>query len=404
MVKKALEVLKVIEYGNLVSAPYCGKLLAGLGAELIKVEKPGNGDEARSRGPFPNDIPNPERSGLFLSLNTNKLGITLNLDTVTGRNILNRLLKEADVFVENNAPQCMKELGLDYNALEKINPRLIMASITPFGQSGPYKDYKAYDINCCAAGGISVGIGYPDREPLTMPLSQGSYQSGATAAGAILVALIAREKTGEGQHIDISEVEVWATLHAVQSALTFLYRGVTGVRRGIHGGYFLYPWTIMPCKDGYVSFTAPQLAQWERFLELIGNPKWTENPRYKDRRAMHEQYPDEVNKLLLPWFKAHTKEEIFQLCQQRRIPCAPIYNIGELVNHPHLKERDFFVQIGHPQAGRLKYPEGPCKFSKTNWQLERAAPLLGEHNERILCQRLGYSGEELADLRRAGVV
>ena len=181
MGQKIFEGLKVVEYGNLVSAPYCTKLLAGLGAEVIKVEMPGVGDEARKHGPFPNDTPHTERSGLFLSLNSNKLGITLNLDTQAGRNILKKLLEDADVFVENNAPKHMEELGLDYASLEKINPRLIMASITPFGQSGPYRDYKAYDINCAAAGGVSIGIGYPDREPLALPLSQGDYQAARSA-------------------------------------------------------------------------------------------------------------------------------------------------------------------------------------------------------------------------------
>ncbi len=148
----------------------------------------------------------------------------------------------------------------------------------------------------------------------------------------------------------------------------------------------------------------PQLAQWVRLLELMGNPEWTKNPRYRNRRAMHEEYPDEANALLIPWLKEHTYEELFQLCLEERIPLAPIYTISDLVNHPHLKERNFFVDLEHPRAGRLKYPEGPCKFSKTNWQLERPAPLLGEHNEQILCQRLGYSKEELVDLEKAGVV
>ena len=159
--QKALTNLKVIEYGNYISAPYCTKLLAGLGAEVIKIEKPGVGDESRSHGPFPNDIPDSEKSGLFLFLNTNKLDITLNLETITGRNIFLKLIGEADIFVENNYPENLKKLGLDYTELQKINPRLIMASITPFGQTGPYKDYKAYDINSCASGGMSVGVGDP---------------------------------------------------------------------------------------------------------------------------------------------------------------------------------------------------------------------------------------------------
>jgi len=403
MSKQALEGLRVIEYGNLISAPYCAKLFAGLGAEVTKVENI-DGDEARWQGPFPDDDPHPEKGGLFLSLNTNKLGIALNLRTSTGRKILGKLLEETDVFVENNPPKHLKEVGLDYASLKGINPRLVMVSITPFGQSGPYKDYKARHINSCAAGGVAMGIGYPDREPLTMPLSQGGYQAGVSAAIAVLLALIARNKTTEGQHIDISEVEIWSSLHLGQNVVNYIYRGVAGTRRGIHGGYFTYPCTIIRCKDGYVGLIAPQVAQWARFIELLGSPEWSQDPRYRDRRAMHEEYPDEVNALLLPWFRERTKEEIFRLCRENRIPFAPIYAIDEVANHPHLKERAFFDEIEHPQAGRLKYPEGPCKFSKTNWQLERPAPLLGQHDEQILCERLGYSREDLLDLRREGVI
>jgi crotonobetainyl-CoA:carnitine CoA-transferase CaiB-like acyl-CoA transferase len=402
--KRHFDGLKVIEYGSIISAPYCARLFAGLGAEVIKVEQPGSGDEARNHGPFPNDVCHPERSGLFLSLNVNKFGITLNLVTNLGKDIFKKLIENTDVLIENNPPRHMKDLGLNYDSLKKINPRLVMASITPFGQCGPYRDYKAHDINCCAAGGVSIGIGHPDREPLVMPLSQGGYQAGSTAATGILATLIAREKTGKGQYIDISEVEVWATIHGGASILNFLYYGITGVRRGIHGGYFLYPCEILPCKDGYISMNAPQIAQWTRFLKLMGNPNWAEYPRYRDRRAMKEKYPDEVNALLLPWLKEHTKEEIFKLCQDRHIPFAPVYNVGELVNHTHLKERNFFVEIEHSQVGRLKYPKGPCKFHRTDWRWERPAPLLGEHNELVFCQRLGYHRDDLVDMKKAGVI
>ncbi|MFC1893168.1 CaiB/BaiF CoA transferase family protein [Chloroflexota bacterium] len=404
MARKIFEGLKVVECGNLVSASYCTKLLGDLGAQVIKIEKPHSGDEARSHGPFPDDVPDIEQSGLFLVLNTNKLGITLNLDTPKGRDILKRLLADADVFVENNSPQYMRERGLDYDSLEKTCPNLVMASITPFGQSGSYRDYKAYDINCSAAGGVSIGIGDPEREPLALPLSQGGYQAGATTATAVVLALLARKKIGRGQHIDLSEVENWGSLHTGPNILTFLYRGVTGVRRGTHGGYFLYPNEILPCKDGYISIQCVQLEQWTRLLELMGNPEWAENPRYRDRRAMHEEYPDEANAHWIPWLKEHTAEELFQMIRAKRIPFAPVYPINLILEHPHLQEGDFWVEVEHPKAGRLRYPRGACKYSRSAWQIERAAPLLGEHNELILGERLGYSKEELANLKKDEVI
>ena len=233
---------------------------------------------------------------------------------------------------------------------------------------------------------------------------QGGYQAGVSAAIGVMTALLACRKTGEGQYIDISEVEVLATLHMAQNILTFLYRGITGIRRGVHGGYFLYPCSILPCKDGYVSLIAPQKEQWERFLDLMGNPSWAEDPRYQDRRAMNEQYPDEADELIIPWLKSYTKEEIFQLAQKNRIPIAPVYDIGELVDHPNLEQRNFFTEIDHPRAGRLRYPEGPCIFSETNWNTKRYAPLLGQDNEEILCERLGYSRGELSILKSEGVI
>ncbi len=228
---------------------------------------------------------------MFLSLNANKLGITLNLDKDKGKDIFKQLIEVADVLVENNAPGQMEELGLGYDSLKEINPRLVMVSITPFGQTGPYRDYKAYHINSCGAGGVSIGIGDPKREPLTMPLSQGGYQAGASAATAVMAALLARRKTGKGQYIDISEVEVWATTHVGNSLTTFPYRGVNGKRRGIHGPN-TYPTEILPCKDGYVSLIALQLEQWKRFVEMLGTPEWTKEMRYRDRRTMAEEYPD----------------------------------------------------------------------------------------------------------------
>jgi crotonobetainyl-CoA:carnitine CoA-transferase CaiB-like acyl-CoA transferase len=403
VVIKPLNGLKIIEYGEVISAPYCTRLLAGLGAEVIKIENVGTGDKARTNGPFPQDIPHPEKSGLFLSLNANKTGITLNLETEKGKEIFKRLIETADVLVENNDPGHMEKLALGYESLKAINPWLVMVSITPFGQTGPYRDYKAYHINSCGAGGMPIGIGDPKREPLTMPLSQGGYQAGGNAAGAIMAALLARRKTGKGQFIDISEVEVWATTHAGQNVLTYVYKGVNGIRRGIHGGR-TYPNEVFPCKDGYVIVITPQLEQWKRFIEVLGSPEWSTNPRFRDRKTIAAQNPDEVNALIIPWMLEHTKEEICKLCQDKRVPCVPVYNIREVMNHPQVKALDFMVELDHPEAGMLKYPLGPCHFEKTNWEWNQTAPLLGADNKKIYGDRLGYSAKEMAALKKEGVI
>ena len=405
MAKRALSGLKVVEYGSFVSAPYCTKLMADLGAEVVKVEEPGKGDESRDYGPFPDDVPHHERSGLFLYLNTNKLGVTLNVKTTTGMAIFEELLREADVFVENNPPKLMNEVGLDYVKLKELNPRLIVTSLTPFGQTGPYRDYKAYAINCCAFGGVSQSIGHYWREPLTAPLSQGHYQAAVSGAGATMVALLARDVTGRGQHIDISEADVWATYHVGFGITIYAFGAKDNLRKGYIGGGWTYPARrVIPCKDGYMALCAPQLKQWIKFLELMGNPEWTKNPRYRDRHGMEDDYPEEVDALLAPWFLERTKKELFELFEKNAVPFAPLYNMADEVSDQHLSERKFFATLDRAEAGVLKYPGAPYKFSKTPWSLERPAPLLGEHNEAIYCGRLGYLKEDLVALRRAGVI
>jgi CoA:oxalate CoA-transferase len=405
MAKQALSGLRVVEYGSFVSAPFCTKLMADLGSEVIKVEKPDTGDESRNHGPFPGDIPHPERSGLFLYLNTNKLGITLNAKTLRGQKILKGLLKDADVFVENNTPQSMNELGLDYASLRELNPRLIMTSITPYGQTGPYSDYKAYAINCCAVGGVSQSIGHHWREPLTAPLSMGHYQAAISGAGATMIALLVRDATDRGQHIDISETEVWATYYVGFGITIHAFGARDNLRKGYIGGGWTYPARrVIPCKDGFMALCAPQLKQWIRFLDLMGTPEWAKDPRYRDRHAMEDDYPEEVDALLAPWFLERTKKELFELFEKNAIPFAPLYDMADEASDPHLSERGFFATTDRDDTGTLKYPGAPYKFSKTPWALNRPAPLLGEHNEEIYCGRLGYSREDLVALRRAGII
>lgn len=218
MSSKALDGLKVVEWSEFVSGPYCGKLLADLGAEVIKAEKPGSGDRARSYGPFPQDIPHPEKSGLFLYLNTNKLGVTLNVGNARGAEIFKELVKWADVVVENHPPAEVEEVGLQWENLKTLNPRLVMASISPFGQTGPYRDYRACDLNLFHASGLAF-VNPSDcvddaeqQPPLKGPLHQSSFVAGLTAAISTMSAVFASQMTGLGQHVDLSEHEALASI------------------------------------------------------------------------------------------------------------------------------------------------------------------------------------------------
>ncbi len=400
---QALSGLKIAEAGSFVSAPFCSRMLGDLGAEVIKIEPPG-GEEARRYGPFPEDIPHPEKSGLFLNLNANKMGVTLDFHSAAGKKVLFDLLKKVDVFVVDSCPKVLKSLGIDYESLKEVNPRLIVTMVTPFGQSGPYKDFRGYDITTAAIGGASVGIGYPDRAPLMPPGHLCSYVAGLGAALATMFALFGRQRTGRGQCVDVAQADIIATLVTGIHISSFLYRGVAGIRSGYRASLGLYPNTVLPCKDGYMCVRCAQLQQWIRFIKAIGEPEWSKLPRYRDRRAMTEEYPDEVDALLAPWLMSHTKEEIFSLCRQSHVPFAPVNCMDEVANNPQLKAREYFVEIDHSEAGKLKYLGAPAKFSRTPWAIRRPAPKLGEHNEAIFGEWLGYSRAKLAKLQSARVI
>ena len=414
MSPKALEGIKVVELGDYISAPFCARLLADLGAEVIKIEPPYGSDSSRRNGPFPfvqedgqedGDGPNAEASGLFLFLNTGKMGITLDVTTPTGRDMLLQLLEEADILVENHSPGHIEQLKLDYPSLKERFPRLIVTSISPFGQTGPYKDYAGYDLNVQAAGGISIGIGMPDREPLAIPLSQADYMAGLAGAASTLIALLARDVTGRGQLVDVSESQVLAVLISFVYFLpNFIYRGVAGTRKGKRGGEAYFPNTIMPCKDGFVCLYPLQIHQYLRLLKLMGDPDWQENPRYRNRRANGRRVPQRGRgpyRSLVPG--AHQGGD-FQLCMEAKVPCVPVRTIEEVANDPHLRERGFFTDVNHPIAGLLSHPGSPLRLSQTPGEIGGPAPLLGQHNVDILCGRLGISREELQRLRMAGIL
>jgi len=405
--KRALEGLSVVELAGFISGPYCGMLLAGLGAGVTKIEEPGIGDISRRCGPFPSDIPHPDRSGLFLYLNRNKQGITLNVKTATGRGILLRLLKDANVFIEDMPPKLSKRLKLDYGHLSKENPQLLVVSITPFGQTGPYRDYKAYAINASGIGGMSPIVGEPNREPLTPPFSLGHFQTGIIAANAIMFGLLAQKRIGKGQHIDLSEAESWAIFHTGNVVSAFIYSGRKRSRRGYRTPA-PYPYTILPCKDGYISMIALRGSEWKRFLEVVGDgevPEWyASDARFKDRLRAGLEYADILDDLLSPWLMSHTKEEIFAYCREKHIPFTPVRSIDEVVNWEQLNQRGYFSEIECPETVKFKCPGPPFRFSQSLWSLDQSAPSLSEHNYKIYHKRLGYSEEQMVQLRRMNII
>jgi crotonobetainyl-CoA:carnitine CoA-transferase CaiB-like acyl-CoA transferase len=399
-----LQGVRVVEWGSLVSAPFCGKLLADLGADVIKIEPPGTGDDGRNSGPFPEGMPHPERSGLFLFVNLNKRGVTLNPAEAAGRALLGRLLESADVFLENQPLDLLRRTGLDYASLRGQHPRLVVTSISPYGRSGPYREYRGYDLTANAMSGLSFGTGHPHREPLTTPMHQASYLAGVGAAFATIVALLGRDLTGRGQLVDVAEAQVIGTLLTGYHLPTYIYRGVAGWRSGNRMRLGLFPNCVLPCRDGYICIDAPQIEQYQRFLALLGQQDWMEQPRYRDRRAMSDQYPAEAEALIAPWFMQRTKEEILQACLANRIPCVPVRTFDEVLNDPQLNYREYFQEVDRVEAGGYRYPGPPYRLSESPCRVVRPAPTLGQHNQEILGGELGITPAELAGLAQGGIV
>ena len=398
MPEKALSELKVLDLGHYIAGPFCTKLLAGLGAETIKIENPKGGDPARRIPPFFKDKPHLEGSGLFLYLNTNKKSITLDLKSVSGIKILKELVKWADILVENFSPRVMPSLGLDYSSLEKINPKLVMVSISNFGQTGPYRDYKATDIVEYALGGLMYMSGEPDREPLKQIGSQAQYQAGLNAFVASLAGAYMAKETGIGQQADISIMEVINSMDEY-GMVTWEYQKQVYKRRGNIGGQ--HPWGLFPCKDGFIGIVISGPSNWAKFIEMTGLSELADEKFATAKSRLDHR--DEFDAILIPWLLEHTKEELYHTGQLRGIPMSFPRTVKDLLDSPQYKFRRFWVDIDHPITGKLIYPGAPGIMSETPCQVERA-PLLGEHNEKIYCGLLGFGKKDVVRLAGAGII
>ncbi len=394
--------LKVVELCSFAAGPYCTRLFADFGAEVIKIEQPGVGDQARSRGPFLHDVPDSETSGLFLYLNTDKLGVTLDLETPDGQNIFKRLIADADVLVEDKSPGEMQRLGLDYEVLKQINPALIMTSITPFGQDGPYRNFKAYHLNLCHASGqgymLPMNSTSFDREPVRGPGFSGEYDGGMSAAVATMGALYWRRHGGTGQHIDVSKQQ--STLHLERSQMRrFLDTGKSPNRTGM--GRLLE--SLVQCKDGnYAILILSSQKQWEGLFQAMGQPEWGAREPFNTQAGRSANYA-ELKEHLAEWARNYTAQEVFDKVQSFKSACAPAYTAEQFFNSPQITAREFLVEVDHPVAGKLKYPGLPYQFSNTPKRMKRHAPLLGQHNEEVF-GRLQYTKQDLVRLKQAGVI
>ncbi len=406
MSEQALSDVKVLDLTWHIAGPYCTKLLADYGAEVIKVEKPGEGEPARRMGPFFKDDPHPEKSGLFLHLNTNKKGITLNLKSAKGKKILKELIKDVDILVESFRPHVMPSLGLDYETLEQINPKLLMASISSFGQTGPYRDFKASEIVEYAMGGEMYSTGTAGREPLKLGGNVTQYQAGTVAAVSIMGGLYAARSQGVGQHVDVSimETQAGSTDRRIIYLLAYACAGVITTRwppprEAVR--MMILPQGVYPCKDGFVNtLSLPQW--WPRYLEAMEMPELKDDPRFQN--IFSAEAGMEFDAIWYSWLADRTKDELFEIFRRANIASAPVNSPEDILRNPHLKAREYFTEIDHPETGKVTYPGAPIHMMETPSKARYPAPLLGQHNKEIYCDRLGYTREDLVKLRESGII
>jgi len=373
----ALKTLKVIDLTQHIAGPYCTKLLADYGADVIKVERPDGGDPARRMGPFPDHEPHPEKSGVFLYLNTNKRGVTLDIKSEVGRDALLRLVQDADVLVESYSPRVMASLGLDYLTLSQVNPNLIMTSVSSFGRSGRYRDYRATELVLYSLCGMAYMTGGYHREPVKHGYNQSQYLGGLAAASGTIAALLGLWRGGKGQQVDVSILEcVISTLFT--TLLDYTYAGMVSRRQPLEGSSLRYPALT---KDGYILPTPGVMGDWDTYAAMAEVPE-LQDPKFAtpaDRQLRSE----EVDKLLKAKWLEKTADEWFHHAQEWRFPFAPVNTMQDISGSPQLKGRGYFVEFPHPVVGALRYPGAPFQMSETPRRQEKAAPTLGQHNEEV---------------------
>ncbi|HEX2173988.1 MAG TPA: CoA transferase [Dehalococcoidia bacterium] len=403
MADQALRDVRVVDLTHHVAGPYCTKMLADFGAEVIKVEPPW-GDPARRIGPFAGDDPRIEKSGLFFHLNTNKLGVTLNLKTETGRAILRRLIADADILVNNFAPRVMPSLGLDDAALWAINPRLVITHITNFGRTGPYRDYRASDLILYALGGSMQSTGLAGREPVRLADGLMLYHGGNTAAAVTLATYVGVRRQGRGRSIDVSlfETQAGGADRRATEILAYEYHGIPMERTELVVG--ILPAGYFPAADGYVYFMI--LNQWwPRVARMLGRPDLLTDPRWTMPDGLfNPDAKEELDALFYVWVAERTKQQVMAEAQAARVAGTAVNDVSDLLEDPHFRARGFWAEYDHPVIGRVTTTGAPARLSEGGWQARFAAPLLGQHNAVIYGDRLGYSGEDLVRLRELNII
>ena len=405
-----LEGVRILDLTHYVAGPYCTRLMAGLGADVVKVERPPSGDPVRRLGPFASrpgvarhygDVQAVEDGAWHLYMNAGKRSLGLDLKTDQGRALALELAAQADILVENFAPGTLERLGLGYGELSAANPALVVTSISNFGQTGPYRDWRGTEANLYAMGGLMNITGEPEQEPLKEGAPLAQLGAGQNAFAATMGALMYAEETGEGQRIDVSIAE-YATNILENALMQYSYSGQEYTRVG-NRGYGRAAWGIYPCRDGHVGIIAGPDHRWPEVSHIMEREELAD-PRFASRRGRQEN-ADEVDALMLPWLLDHDKVEIFKAGQNSGLGFSFVATMQDILEMEQLLARGYFIKLEHPASGELTYPGAPisCEPGADAWVFRRA-PLFGEHTAPALSDWLDCDAVRLRRLAAAGAI
>jgi len=394
---KPLDGLLVIDLSRVLAGPYCTMQLADMGATVIKIEIPGSGDDTRAYGPpFLNG-----ESTYFISVNRNKKSMTLNLKQARGKEILQQLLQKGDVLVENFRPGTLDGLGFGYDAVHALNPRLIYCSISGFGQTGPYAQRPGYDLIAQAEGGVMSLTGEPDSSPVKVGLSFADITAGMNAFSGILLALLARQQTGEGQRVDVSLLDCQVALLTYQAGIYFA-TGKSPERLG-NKHPSITPYETFEASDGHIIIACGNQGFWAKFCKLAALEHLLADDRFTTMKQRVENRL-ELTPLVAAAIKTHTRREWYELLDREGIPCGLIKDVAEVCTDPQVLARDMVVQLNHPTAGTIRVNGVPIKLSMTPGEVTDPPPLLGQQTDMILAEILGYTANQIAELRQLKAV
>jgi formyl-CoA transferase len=399
-----LEGLRVLDLTRALAGPYCAMMLGDLGADVIKVERPGRGDESRGWGPpFVGEAygPYPGESAYFLSTNRNKRSITVNLKSPEGQGIVRGLAAQSDAFLENYRSGVLEEMKLGYEDLRTVNPRLVYCSVSGYGRTGPYAERPGYDFVIQAEGGFMGITGPEDGPPYRVGVPIIDIAAGMFASTAILAALRARDATDEGQHIDLSLLETQVAL-LTNVASNYLVGGMEHRRLG-NAHPNITPYEAFRARDRWFALAAANERQWAILCETIGQPELKQDARFADNNA-RVAHRTALREVLDQAFMARDADEWLAVFTKAGLPCGPINDIPEVFAHPQAEARELVLESEHPTAGKVRFPGFPYKLSETPAQVRLPPPRLGEHTQEVLVDLLGHSPEAVADFRARGIV